>query len=140
MSTAIPVQEGLFSWPATRPQLIGSRCLDCGEAAFPAQAGCRACCGTRTERVELGDHGTLWTWTVQRFMPKTPYHTDETPASFQPFGVGYVEMPGGVRVESRLLENDPAKLRIGMPMQLEIVPLRHDETGNAVVNFAFRPA
>jgi uncharacterized OB-fold protein len=140
MTHQVPIQEGLFSWPAEQPQLLGSRCKNCGETAFPAQRECRKCSGSDTEVVTLGDHGTLWTWTIQSFMPKTPYNSDETEETFRPYGVGYVEMPGGVRVESRLLENQPDELEIGMPMQLVIEPFRKDEAGNEIVIFAFRRA
>ncbi len=140
MPQQLPIQEGLFTWPALHPQLLGSRCRLCGEMAFPAQQDCRSCSGQDTELVELGDRGTLWTWTIQSFMPKTPYHSDETPETFRPYGVGYVEMPGGLRVESRLQENTPEELQIGMPMQLQIEPFRTDEHGNQLMNFSFRRA
>jgi uncharacterized OB-fold protein len=59
---------------------------------------------------------------------------------FEPFGVGYVELPGQVKVETRLTESDPEKLRIGMDMELTLVPLSTDAQGNTVMTFAFRPA
>lgn len=70
-------------------------------------------------------------------MPKTPYHTDETPETFRPYGVGYVELPCGLKVESRLRENTPDQLHIGMPMKLEIITVRKDEEGNDLVTFQF---
>jgi len=88
--------------------------------------------------VELGNKGTLWTWTIQGYMPKSPYNSDETPETFTPFGVGYVEMPSGVKVEARLKENTPESLSIGMPMELVIEPLRTDKQGNQIMNFAFQ--
>ncbi|NHN39219.1 DNA-binding protein [Pseudomaricurvus alcaniphilus] len=137
MSEQIPIHKGLFTWPSSRPQLLGSRCKQCGETAFPAQVDCRSCSGRDTEVVELGDRGTLWTWTIQTFMPKQPYHSDETEASFRPYGVGYVEMPGGVRVEARLEPSTREQLAIGMPMQLNIVPFRTDASGNQIMTFSF---
>ena len=133
----IPIHPGLFTWPATQPELLGSRCAQCGQVAFPAQGNCRACSGTATEVIALGDTGTLWTWTIQSFMPKPPYRSDATAETFQPYGVGYVEMPGGVRVEARLRENTPGQLRIGMPMQLTIEKYRTDEHGDDIMTFAF---
>lgn len=135
-----PIAEGLFTWPSDAPALLGSRCRDCGRASFPAQAGCPACCGSDIAVEELPRHGTLWSWTIQRIMPKSPYATDETPASFRAFGVGYVELPGAVRVEARLTEGDPDRLRIGMPMELVFLPLRREADGTDVISFAFRPA
>lgn len=140
MSKQLPIKDGLFTWPADKPQLLGSRCCDCGEFAFPQQPDCRSCCSQHTEVVELGDHGVLWTWTVQTFMPKTPYASDETAATFKPYGVGYVELPGGLRVESRLKESDAARLSIGMPMELVIEPFRTDEAGNTLMTFCFQHA
>ena len=58
---------------------------------------------------------------------------------FEPYGVGYIELPGQVVVEARLTESDPDQLAIGSPMELVIVPFRHDDDGNEVVTFAFRP-
>lgn len=140
MSNQVPLQEGLFTWPSSQPQLLGSRCSQCGEAAFPAQPDCRNCGSRDTQIVELGDRGILWTWTIQTFMPKEPYLSDETPETFRPYGVGYVEMPGGVRVEARLQANNPDELKIGMPMQLNIVPFRTDKNGEQKMTFSFSAA
>ena len=134
-----PIGEGLFTWPSDKPALLASRCQNCGRAAFPAQASCAACCSTDVVSEELPREGTLWTYTIQRFMPKRPYNTGETQETFQPYGVGYVELPGGVRVEGRLTESDPEKLEIGMPMEVVFYPIRKDEDGAAVINFAFSP-
>ena len=53
-----------------------------------------------------------------------------------PYGVGYVDL-GEVRVETRLTKTEG--LRIGMDMELVLVPFRTDDDGNEVVTFAFRP-
>jgi uncharacterized protein len=136
----VPVADGLFTWPSDEPHLIGSRCVRCGNHMFPVQSGCPKCTGDETEPVELATRGTLWTWTVQGFPPKAPpYIGDADPKTFRPFGVGYVELPGQVKVEARLTEADPATLRIGMEMELVIVPLATDDDGREIVTFAFAP-
>ena len=140
MSSRIPVSEGVFTWPSDEPRLLGSRCVTCGNHTFPVQSGCPKCTGTETEVVELSRRGTLWTWTVQGFPPKAPpYAGDADPKTFRPFGVGYVELPGEVKVEARLTESDPERLHIGMEMELVIVPLAIDADGNEVVTYAFQP-
>jgi uncharacterized OB-fold protein len=84
--------------------------------------------------------GTLWTFTTQGFVPKSPpYAVVEEPATFEPYGVGYVEFPGQARVEGRLTESDPSRLRIGMEMETVALTLMQDERGNDVVTYAFRP-
>ncbi len=133
------IYDGLFTWPSEEPQLLGSKCKSCGEVAFPAQNDCRKCGGRDTRIVEIGNVGTLWTWTIQSFMPKAPYNSDETLENFRPYGVGYIEMPGGVRVESRLHENHAVDLKIGMQMKLEIIPFRK-EKDKELMTFQFRRA
>jgi uncharacterized OB-fold protein len=141
MTVQVPVAPGIFTWPSEAPRLIGSRCKDCGTHAFPAQSGCAKCTGSDTTEVELGTEGTLWAWTVQGFPPKAPPYVGNTdPATFVPYGVGYVELPGEVKVEARLTINDPARLRVGMPMRMVLETLSTDEDGNDIVTFAFAPA
>jgi uncharacterized protein len=139
MSKQVPIAAGLFSWPAAKPALLASRCNHCGIASFPAADSCMACSGREVTVEELPGRGTLWTWTIQQFMPKTPYRSNETAETFTPYGVGYVELPGGVRVEGRLTENDPQKLRIGMPMDVVFAPFRKEANGDEVINFFFQP-
>jgi uncharacterized protein len=140
MTTQVPVEEGLFTWPSAEPRLLGSRCVGCNNHMFPMQSGCPRCAGSETEKIELDRRGTLWTWTIQGFPPKAPPYMGEVdPKKFVAFGVGYVELPNQVKVEARLTESDPAKLKIGMEMELCLVPLTTNEKGEEVVTFAFRP-
>jgi uncharacterized protein len=140
MNRQVPIAAGLFTWPAEKPALLGSRCKRCGIVSFPAADSCMACSGQEVAVEELPGRGTLWTWTIQRFMPKTPYRSNETPETFKPYGVGYVELPGGVRVEGRLTESDPEKLHIGMAMEVVFAPWRTEDNGDEVISFFFRPA
>ena len=139
MSNRVPVAEGLFTWPSDTPALLGSRCGNCGIATFPVADSCLACCTQDMQLEELPGCGTLWTWTVQQFMPKTPYNSGETMETFKPYGVGYLELPGGVRVEGRLTENNPEKLTIGMEMEVVFETFRTDENGDEIVSFFFKP-
>jgi uncharacterized OB-fold protein len=83
------------------------------------------------ERILLPRSGTLWTWTTQGFEPKPPYVGG--PGEFAPYAVGYVELPGALRVEGRLTESDPARLRIGQSMEVVAI-----EQGG-VRTYAFAP-
>lgn len=123
-----------------RPALMGSRCRACGEVYFPASHSCTRCCATDMEAHVLGSEGVLWSWTIQGFQPKAPYNGGEAEADFRPYGVGYVEMPSGVKVESRLTVADPALLRIGMPMRLTLQAYRQVPGEAPVHTYAFEPA
>ena len=131
-----PITDGLFTWPSDEPRLVGSRCNGCGNVSFPAQASCPRCTRTDVSQHLLARDGVLWTWTVQGFRPKSPPYAG--PAEFEPYPVGYVELPGEVKVESRLVDVGTDGLRIGMPMELVIVPFTL-EVGDRVLTFAFRP-
>ena len=105
--TQVPVAEGIFTWPSDEPQLIGSRCSACGIVTFPAQDSCPRCAATDMAEHLLARRGRLWAWTTQDFPPPSPPYSGPTGKDFVPFGVGYVELPGEVKVESRLTESDP---------------------------------
>jgi len=140
MGKQVPVAEGVFTWPSDEPRLIGSKCTECGNVMFPTQSGCPKCSGQSTETVELGRTGTLWTWTVQGYPPKAPpYAGNADPKTFEAFGVGYVELPGEVKVETRLTVNDPEEIEIGMEMEMTLVPLFVNDDGDEVMTFAFAP-
>jgi uncharacterized protein len=119
--------------------LMGSRCVACGELYFPRARGCTRCSGTELVDAALGDSGRLWSWTIQGFEPKAPYDGSSGNAGFQPYGVGYVELEGGLKVEARLTVADPSRLRIGMPMRLTLEAYRHQPGGEPLHTFAFEP-
>jgi uncharacterized OB-fold protein len=135
----VPIAEGIFTWPADDPELIGSRCTACGIVTFPAQDSCPRCASTGMTDHLLPRRGRLWAWTTQDFPPPSPPYAGPTGNAFVPFGVGYVELAGEVKVESRLTVADPAALHTGMEMELVLVPFNTNDDGDEVVTFAFRP-
>jgi uncharacterized OB-fold protein len=135
----VPVAPGLFTWLAEDPRLIGSRCAECGVMAFPAQSDCPGCAGAAMEESLFDRRGTLWTFTTQEFIPKSPpYAKVETAETFRPYAVGYVEFPGQAKVEGRIDETDFSKLKIGMEMEVVVVPFMESD-GADVMTYAFRP-
>ena len=126
-----PVDAALFTDGAA-PRLVGGRHRQSGRIVFPLPADRES-----YEPCELPAAGRLWSYTVQRFAPKSPPYAGPQP--FEPFAVGYVELPGAVIVESRLTDVDFAALSIGMPMRLTTIPLRTDSDGTTVTTYAFRP-
>ncbi|WP_407698791.1 Zn-ribbon domain-containing OB-fold protein [Streptomyces acidicola] len=94
--------------------LEGSRCSGCSVTVYPADEACPRC-GGPAEPAGLSGRGTLWTWTVQRYAPKSPPY--RVPAGgFAPFALGYVELAEGVRVAAVLEVDDLDDIRIGMPL------------------------
>jgi uncharacterized OB-fold protein len=131
------VADGLFVVRDDQPHLIAARRKSDGRMRFPMPLGPEA---ALYDPVELPSEGTLWSYTVQRFRPKTPpYIGADDEANFKPFALGYVEFPGQVIVEGRILTDDVSALRIGRPMKVALEPFATSTRGE-VSNFAFRPA
>ncbi len=129
-----PIVDGLFELDGEQLVLAGSRCTSCGTVAFPSQGSCPRCTSDTVERHLLARTGTLWTWTTQGFRPKSPPYTG--PEEFSPYAVGYVELGGEIRVEGRLTEADPRRLRIGMPMRVTSLAVTGTD-GEPRVTYAF---
>jgi uncharacterized protein len=128
MSTCIAPELFVSSEPLV---LAGSRCRGCAAVGFPASDQCASCIDGSTIAIALPDRGTIWTWTVQRFVPKAPYQVP--PGGFVHFAVGYVDL-GEVLVES-LIVGDVDGLEIGQPVHLVRQPIPGaDDTWS----FAFR--
>jgi len=89
--------------------LQGSRCNDCGTVAFPVAQACRKCTGKDMAEIDLNRSGVVWAHTVQRFRPKSPPYI-EPETGFEPFAVGYVELPDGIKVEAILDAADGEEL------------------------------
>ena len=88
-----------------QPHLMGGK-LPSGQIVFPMPTGDAA---EGVEPYKLSRRGKLWSWTSQGFLPKEPYEgpgsgPGEGPPDFQPFLLGYVELPGEVIVEEGVIE------------------------------------
>jgi len=130
-----PIAEGLFEVVEGVPHLIGGRRKSDGRMVFPNPTGSE---GQNYDPVRLSPEGRLWSFTVQRFRPKSPpYAGGDDEKSFRPYALGYVELPGEVIVEGRIDTDDFASLKVGAPMRLKLTPFR--KTGGDVLAYAFEP-
>ena len=111
-------------------RLIGGYSPTSGHHHFPLSPVCPYTGADDVERVTLPTTGTLWAWTSVT----TPPPGYDGPI---PYGFGVVELPEGLRVLTRLTEADPANLRFGQGMRLELVPLHTDDEGREVLTWAF---
>lgn len=130
------VAEDLFVASPGGARLIAGRRRSDGEVRFPLPSGTDA---ALYDRFELSEEGRLWTFTVQRFRPKTPpYIGADEDASFTPFAVGYVEFEGQIIVEGRILGRDYSNLRVGQRMRVTTAPFATSTRGE-VLTYAFEP-
>ena len=130
------IDPDVIGGTSAEPRLIGSECAQCGTVTFPRQRSCPRCTSEDVQARELATRGELWSWTIQCFAPKAPPYLPGGVEEFEPYGVGYIELPGEVRVEARLTESDPDRLRIGLPMELTLIPV---PGAPDKLTFAFRP-
>jgi hypothetical protein len=128
------VAEGLVTFDSEGPRLMGGRRRSDGAIVFPMPQGSEA---AYYAPFGLSREGRLWSFTVQRFQPKPPYRGPPE-ASFTPYAVGYVEIPGEIIVEARL-DAEPGELQLGMPMAITLLPAFRDAAGDEVFTYAFRP-
>ena len=125
-----PIAEGLFTDEA-QPRLIGGRDRTTGRIVFPCPPG------SQCEPWPLQRGGTVWSYTIQRYRPKSPPYAG--PEAFRPWAVAYVELPGETIVEARLTDVPFDRIHIGMPVELTQVPLDPDAPDSVSIP-AFRPA
>ena len=125
----VPVAEGLIAGTAGDPRLVGSQCNACDTVTFPRQGSCPRCTSEDVRERLLSPRGTLWTWTVQCFPPKAPPYAAAT--EFEPYAVGYVELPGELRVESLLTG---AWVRSGADLYIRHLDNTCDLSAKEIVN------
>ena len=132
-----PIAADLFEVIDGSPRLIGGRRKSDGGVVFPLPTGPDR---DLYDRVRLSPDGRLWSFTVQRFRPKSPpYAGADDERSFRPYALGYVELAGEVIVEARLETDDIAGLHVGQPMTLALAPFPL-AGGETVSTYVFRPA
>lgn len=132
----VPIVEGLFTWPSDDPRLIGSRCKKCGTVTFPKAVYCpNPDCEKSAESMEeflLSKRGKLWSWTVQRYPPPTPFKMEP----FKPYAIGIVDLPEGICVLGILTTTE--NLKMDMEVELTVGKLYEDEE-NEYITWMWKP-
>lgn len=127
-----PRRLRLTNEAGTNGVLLGFRCLDCGTAVFGPGTFCQDCTSDRLEPIEFGQHGTLYSFTVVRVPP--PGWPGPVP-----YILGQVELPEGPQVLAEVIDCSHEELKIGMPVQLALQPVKGEDGGEKVV-YKWRPS
>ena len=133
------VRDDFFSkpfYPLENVCLMGSKCKECGEVFLGKVAACQQCQSEAVESIPLSKDGTLYSYTVVRTRPPGDYKGPDDP--FEPFPVGLVEIPEGVRILS-VLDCDTENIKIGTKVTLSIQVLYVDAEGRNVITYKFKP-
>ncbi len=132
-----PVRPGLVNGggsAADHVAVFGSKCKHCGEVSIGTNDGCLNCGGSEIQRVTLANEGTLWTYTIIRHKPPGDYLG---PDPFEPYALGLVELPDGIRVMAPLV-GDVDKFEIGSVVRSVPWVLVSDD-GKAYRAFRYAP-
>ena len=111
----IETADTAFFWAAaTRGELVGLACADCGDLAHPPRPMCPRCLSTRRHEVKLSGHGRLLTW----ILPRHP-----APLGFaEPPIVALVDLDEGIRLVTNLVGVAPDAIEPRMRVAVEFTP------------------
>jgi uncharacterized OB-fold protein len=124
------VGSGFFSELRDNRKVYGKRCPACKKVLVPARKVCGKCFKQTDEWVEVGNEGTVQTFTVVR------YSSDVQPLN-PPFGYGIIRLDGADTGMAHLLHgSDPAKWKIGMRVK---AVFKEKRTGNILDIAYFQP-
>ena len=129
---ATPYQERKIRDPALNPgdqpyfdgaaagKLMLKKCRDCGQNHHYPRALCPHCFSDKVEWVEAKGTGEIFTYSVTRRGPPTPYC------------IAYVTLDEGVRMMTNIIDCDLDAVRIGQKVK---VVFRKSEGGASVPMF-----
>jgi uncharacterized OB-fold protein len=88
------------------------KCKKCGRILFPPRLICPVCQARDFETIVLNRIGKLLTYTVIQVPPSQ--FKDESP-----YAMGIVELDGGGRINTQIVDCDFDKIKIGMKVKME---------------------
>lgn len=98
-------------------RLYGQRCADCGAVSYPRRHLCWRCSSGRLTDHRLGRRGRVFTFTRDHLVPSPDPPTVMVAA----------DLDGGGRFYAQLTDADPARVAIGMPVELTFRRLHEGE-------------
>ena len=138
MSERIHVAPGLFAETKDGARLIGSRCASCKTPYFPKVDYCRhpECGDSKIEDAGFGPDGTIWSCAIQDYPPPAPAKFDKP---YKPYAMAVVDLSDGLRVLGQVKTDDIRTVKPDTKVTLVLDTLCHDDAGNEVVTWKFRP-
>ena len=138
MSERIHVAPGLFAETKDGARLLGSRCASCKTPYFPKVDHCRhpECGESKIEDAGFGPDGTIWSCAIQDYPPPAPAKFDKP---YKPYAMAVVDLADGLRVLGQIKTDDIRTVKPDTKVTLVIDTLCHDDAGNEVVTWKFRP-
>ena len=92
--------------------------------------------GRRTLEAGFGPDGTIWSCAIQDYPPPAPAKFDKP---YKPYAMAVVDLTDGLRVLGQIKTDDIRSVKPDTKVTLVIDTLYHDNAGNEVVTWKFRP-
>lgn len=102
---------------AAQPRLAGGRCAQCDVTAFPPPDQCPRCLAAPLEPQPLSATGVLYSYSVVHVGPS---------GRDVPYTIGYIDLPGNVRVFGHVDEVDEARLNPDLPVRVKLEKVAGD--------------
>jgi uncharacterized OB-fold protein len=106
-------EDNAVYWDGCRQgELRAQRCTKCERFRWPPSVLCPHCLAEGGEWVKLSGRGTVHSFIV--------VHRPQHPAFFDdvPYNVAIVELDGGVRTHTTIVDCPPDALRVGLPVEV----------------------
>lgn len=132
----IPARPGYFTVPddpAATPEVVVSRCTECGEYFFPKRLVCAKCLSRKTDETTVPARGTLYSYTFVHI----PLFGSTKIEYQEGYGVGQIDLPEGPRLQLPLAGKQ-AEFAVGQAVVGELAAVR-EQDGKDVVILRFRP-
>ena len=127
----VPQPESEFYWQKLREREIWLRhCTDCDHTYFYPRDFCPRCFSRATEWIKSGGQATLYTFSIVHRVGLAAFK------NALPYIAALVELEGGARIPTNLveIEPDPAKVKIGMKLEPVFI-----EAADEITLLYFRP-
>ena len=108
-----------------RYRMEAGKCTKCGEIHFPPRRICMKCGAREFTTIVLAEEGKVVTHTVIRVAPDG--YGDQAP-----YAMAVVELDGGGRIMSQVVDCDPEIVTIGMPVRIEFRKVNQDGEGGVL--------
>ena len=98
-----------------RHELLVQKCEDCGKLTFVPQPACMHCLSQKLQWVKGTGRGTVYSYTT--------IWRPQTPAFEVPYVVAIIDMDDGYQMMSNVVGCEPAKVEVGMRVEVEFRPM-----------------
>ncbi|MBI4813630.1 MAG: Zn-ribbon domain-containing OB-fold protein [Methanobacterium sp.] len=114
-----------------RYNLIGSKCLQCGEVFFPMRVICPKCRRKgKLEPIKFTGNGKIMSYSVIH----TP--TDEF-KNISPYAVAIIELEEGANITSQIVDCNTDNIEIGQEVELVFRKIR-EEGDEGVISYGYK--